>query len=108
MAREPWTATLIVSRIEKESIAPIIYDAILTADGTQEIKKKLLAWAKRKLARFGKLEGRYVQLYAVTRPEDPKIRPTLIERRPIFSDAKTLMGSRPEDADHIFMTKRSF
>ncbi len=106
MVKESWTATLIVSRIDKESIAPIIYDTILTANGIQEIKRKLLAWAKRKLARFGKLDGRYVQVYAGTRPEDPKVRPELIERRPIFSDAKILMGSRPEDADHIFMTKR--
>ncbi len=106
MAKEAWTATLIVSRIDKESIAPIIYDTTLTADGIREIKRKLLAWAKRKLARFGELEGRYIQLYAGTRPEDPKIRPALIERRPIFSNAKILMGSRPEDADHIFMTKR--
>ena len=108
MAKEPWAATLIVSRIEKESIAPIIYDTILTAHDAQEIKKKLLAWAKRKLARFGRLEGRYVQVYAGTRPEDPKIRPTPVQRRPNFADAQILMGSRPEDAEHIFMTKRTF
>ena len=108
MTKELWAATLIVSSIENESIAPVIYDTILTAHDAQEIKKKLLAWAKRKLARFGRLEGRYVQVYAGTRPEDPKIRPTLVQRRPNFADAQIPMGSRPEDAEHIFMTKRTF